>query len=126
MFKKHLALILMLFGLVVLNSCSYLQKQFVQFRLARLKDSKARRVTYIPPPFPYKLGKSEKLDKLWRHTEDQSSISYFSSCSEINKDFSLDKIQEDILSEVPHWKIFKVRIIASLSLVPFSGYGRKL
>ena len=109
MSKKHLTVLLMLFGFVGLNSCSYLQKQFVQFKLSAAKDSKARKVTYNPPPFPYKLEKSQKLDKLWRNVKDQSSISYFSSCSEINQDLSLEEIQQNILSEVPRWKLLNIK-----------------
>ena len=105
MFKKHFAFLLMLFGLAVLTSCSYLQKQFLQVRLSRTKDSKAQRVTYNPPPFPYKPEKSQKLDKLWRSVKDHSSISYFSSCTKIKQDLSLEEIQQNILSEVPQWKL---------------------
>lgn len=98
----------MLFGSVI--SCSYLQKQFVRFRLSSVAEKPAQKVRFTAPPSPYKLEKAENLDKFWRHKEDHSSISYFSSCSKEKRQLSLQDIQEDVLSEVPEWEILDTKL----------------
>lgn len=106
LFKKRFAAffsVLALFGCVV--SCSYLKKQVFQFKLSRLKDTRADKVFFLPPPLPYNEEASQKLDKLWKNTEDQSSISYFSSCTKINENLSLQEIQQNVLSGLPEWKL---------------------
>ena len=104
--KKHFTAFLLVLGLVGATvSCSYLKKKVFQFKLSRLKDTKAERVSFNPPPFPYKEEESQKLDKLWKNTKDQSSISYFSSCSKTNENLSLQEIQQNVLSNLPDWKL---------------------
>ena len=106
LFKKRFAAffpILALLGCLV--SCSYLGKRVFKFKLSRLKDTRADKVFFSPPPFPYKEEMSQKLDKLWKNTEDQSSISYFSSCTKINENLSLQEIQQNVLSGLPQWKL---------------------
>ena len=105
MLKKHFIFLMMLFGFAGFISCSHLKKRFIQSKLSEVTGDRAKKVTYIPPPLPYKPEHSQKLDKLWRNTEDQSSISYFSSCSKTNRELNFYEIQEDILSGTPHRKL---------------------
>lgn len=109
MSKKHFVIFLVLFGFGGSVSCSYLQKQFLKFKLSAGADKKAKKVAYIPPPFPYKEEKTGKLDKLWRNTKDKSSISYFSSCSKNHEYLNFQEIQKTVLSEIPHWNLLKTK-----------------
>ena len=108
--KKRFTAFVLVLGLVGISvSCSYLGKKVFQFRLSRLKDTKAEKVSFSPPPFPYKEEKSQKLDKLWKNTEDQSSISYFSSCSKTNENLSFQDIQQNVLSGLSQWKLLNTK-----------------
>lgn len=78
-----------------LISCSSIKKKAVDIYLEGLKDKKAEKAHYLAPPSPYQKQKHPDLDAFWWNPETKSSISYFSSCSKIQK--TLKKFQEEAL-----------------------------
>ena len=71
--------------LAFLTNCSSVKKKALGIHLENLKDKKAEKVHYLEPVAPYQKQEHPVLDAFWWNSEKNSSISYFSNCSKIQK-----------------------------------------
>ena len=78
-------------------ACSSIKKKAVQFYLSGLRDQKAEKAIFLSPPSPYKKQSHPVLDALWWNPQAASSISYFSSCSKVQK--SLEEFQKNAIPQ---------------------------
>ncbi len=78
----------------------------VSFRINSLRDRKAEKVEFTPPPLPYKKAQHTNLDALWENAKNKSSLSFFSNCSSSLPFTSLKDLQENILSDLRSFYIF--------------------
>ena len=76
-------------------SCSSIKKKALASYLKAFKDKKAEGVFYVEPQSPYQKQTQAALDTFWWNPKTKSSISYFSSCSQIQR--TLKKFQEEAL-----------------------------
>ena len=104
--EKHSWLKWIFGGLALLSiSCSSDKKRALGFYLRSFQDKKAEGVRVLPPPPPYEKQTHPILDALWWNPQSGSSISYFSSCSKIQK--TLEKFQNDSFPQNSQNKILK-------------------
>ena len=96
-----------LFLCVFLVSCSTVKKFVINYKLREARDTKSEKVTYSPPPLPFKKQDNKLLDAFWWNDKTKNSISYFSSCPKSGLHTSLKEIERGVLSEVGHYKIIK-------------------
>ena len=68
---------------LILSSCSGLKKQMLQSYFKKSEDLKAVSLNFKEPPAPYIKKQHDTLDGFWLNKEKASSISYFSSCSQV-------------------------------------------
>lgn len=92
--------------LTLFLGCSSLKKRVVGAYLKGFQDTKARAVMVSPPPSPYERQDHLVLDTLWWNPKAGSSISYFSSCSKIQK--SLKEFQKNSFPQNSKYKILKI------------------
>lgn len=93
-------------GLALFSTgCSSLKKRALGLYLKNFKDKKAETAQFSPPPPPYKEQKHPVLDALWWNPQSASSISYFSSCSKLQK--TLQEFQKDSFPQNGQYKLLK-------------------
>lgn len=79
-----LPFIICLFSLSLI-SCASIKKQAVNLYLNKLKDTKAKQVSYPRLPYRYVKQNHVVLDAFWWNKKNKSSISYFSSCPKVSQ-----------------------------------------
>lgn len=86
-------------------SCSSLKKRAFGFYLKKFHDKQAKNMALSPPPLPYERQDHPVLDAMWWNPRSESSISYFSSCSKIQK--TLEEFQKSAFPQNSRYKILK-------------------
>jgi len=82
--------------------CSSIKKQALGQYFKTLKDKKLELISFSPPA-PYKKQRHSVLDGLWWNSQSKSSISYFSSCSQVRR--TLWEFQKSSFPENKQYKI---------------------
>lgn len=90
---------------ILLSSCAVFKKQIFKSYFKKTEDSKAVQLNFKEPPFPYTKQKHNILDDFWLNKKKGSSISYFSSCSQVPR--SLKTFQTSSYPGNLNYKILK-------------------
>ena len=87
------------------TGCSSIKKRSLNIYLRTFQDKKAEGLIFSPPPSPYEKQNHPVLDALWWNPQTESSISYFSSCSKIQK--TLEEFQKDSFPQDTQYKLLQ-------------------
>ena len=92
-------------GALFATSCSSIKKRAFSVYLRSFQDKKANKIRFLPPPSPYERQSHPALDALWWNPQSGSSISYFSSCSKVQK--TLEEFQKTAFPQSSQYKLLK-------------------
>ena len=93
---------------VFIAGCAGFQKRLLEWRLASVREDKAKAVVLTPPPLPYKEERLQAADRFWR-SSDAGSISYFSSCSRHVLERGLEDMERSALSALASYRILETK-----------------
>ncbi len=96
---KQLRYTILIFYYLFLSSC-------VSVDLSKKQTFHNRDVRFSEPNKPFQEIKSDSLDKVWRHSKNGNTISYFSECQS-EEDPDLEQIQKGIISQISNYTILK-------------------
>lgn len=103
---KRVSRVLLLMALpILLSACAVFKRQLIDSYLNKTEDLPALQVNFKEPPPPYVKTGHKVLDGLWQNREKSSSISYFSSCSQVPR--SLQAFQASSYPSDLNYKVLR-------------------